>query len=69
MSTLEEIEDAIERLPPEKVFELGDWLQQRIDDQWDGEIEADINSGRLSDIAAQAIAAHRAGHSKEFPAG
>jgi hypothetical protein len=68
MSTLEEIEEAIERLPPEKVFELGDWLQQRIDDQWDKQIEADISSGRLSSIAAHAIAAHRAGNSQKFPA-
>ncbi len=67
MSTLEEIEEAIEKLPPEKVFELGNWLKERIGDQWDKEIESDINSGRFADIAAEAIAAHRVGESKDFP--
>jgi hypothetical protein len=68
MSTLEEIEEAIEKLPPEKIFELGDWLRQRLDDQWDQQIESDVRSGRLTDIAAQAIAAYRAGDSRDFPA-
>lgn len=68
MSTLEEIEEAIEKLPPEKVFELGDWLQQKLDDQWDRQIESDVRSGRLADVAARAIAVHRAGDSKDFPA-
>ena len=68
MSTLEEIEEAIEKLPPEEIFELGDWLRQRLDDQWDQQIESDVHSGRLVDIAAQAIAAHRAGDSRDFPA-
>ncbi|MEM9281125.1 MAG: hypothetical protein AAGA96_04810 [Verrucomicrobiota bacterium] len=67
MSTLEEIEEAIEKLPPEKVFELGDWIQQRIDDQWDSQIESDAKAGRLDDIAAKATAAHRAGDSRDFP--
>ena len=67
MSTLEEIEEAIEKLPSEEVFELGDWIQRRIDDQWDRQFESDVQSGRLDDLAAKAMAAHRAGDSKGFP--
>ena len=67
MSTLEEIEEAIQKLPPEKILQLGDWLQPLLDDQWDRQIESDVNSGRLAQVASQAIAAHRAGNSTPAP--
>jgi hypothetical protein len=67
MSTLQEIEKAIDRLPRDQAFELSEWLQQRLDDVWDRQFESDVREGRLTGIAEKAIAEHRAGKSKEFP--
>lgn len=67
MSTLQEIEEAIDRLPRDQAFELNEWLQQRLDDEWDRQFEGDVKAGRLASLAQKAIAEHRAGKSKEFP--
>lgn len=67
MSALEEIEAAIQKLPPEEILQLGDWLQPLLDDQWDRRIESDVSSARLVEVSAMAIAAHRAGVSSTDP--
>lgn len=67
MSTLQEIEQAIDRLPPDQVFALGEWLRQRLDDRWDTQFESDVKSGRLTSAARNAIEEHRAGRSRDFP--
>ena len=54
MSTLAEIEEAIDRLPPEQFDALARWIAQRRDDAWDRQFEADVNAGRL-DFAARQI--------------
>ena len=60
MSTLAEIEQAIEKLPREDLFQLTAWLSTHFSDAWDRQIEEDIVAGRLDDLAAEAIAEHRA---------
>lgn len=67
MSTLQEIEQAIDRLPQEQVFALGEWLQQRLDAEWDRQFERDVKTGRLAAAARKAIEEHRAGRSRDFP--
>jgi hypothetical protein len=68
VSTLAEIEDAIEKLPNEQLFQLTDWISERFSDAWDRQIEQDIVAGKLDDLAAEAIAEHRAGQSLPLPA-
>ena len=63
MSSLAEIEEAIEKLPDEQLFQLTDWISERFSDTWDRQIEQDIVAGKLDDLAAEAIAEHRAGQS------
>ncbi|MCB1088498.1 MAG: hypothetical protein KDM63_15780 [Verrucomicrobiae bacterium] len=67
MSTVQEIEEAIERLPREDLLRLTDWLSARFPDAWDQQIEDDILAGRLNDLATEALAEHRAGQSQAFP--
>ena len=67
MSTVMEIEKAIEKLPTDELFELTHWISSRFSDAWDRQIEIDIRSGRLDDLAAEALQEHRAGGSREFP--
>ena len=68
MSTLEQIEAAIESLPREEFFRLHEWIRDRFDDKWDKQIEEDVRSGRLNSVAQEALAEYRAGRSKPFPA-
>ena len=67
MSTLQEIESAIEGLPRKEVFALGEWLQERIEHEWDTQFERDVKGGRLAAAAQKAIAEHRSGRSRDFP--
>jgi hypothetical protein len=68
MSNLQQIEEAIDKLPRDEAFQLGAWLERRLNDQWDDQIESDVAAGRLDKIAQQAICEHRAGNSQSFPA-
>jgi hypothetical protein len=67
MSTVLEIEKAIEKLPSQELFELTHWISSRYSDAWHRQIEEDICAGRLDDLAAEALEEHRAGGSQEFP--
>ena len=67
MSTVLEIEKAIEKLPSQELFELTHWISSRFSDAWDRQIEEDICAGRLDDLAAEALEEHRAGGSQDFP--
>jgi hypothetical protein len=55
MSNLQEIEQAIERLPRSEVFALGEWLAARINAEWDEQFESDVHGGRLDEAARRAI--------------
>jgi hypothetical protein len=54
MSTVMEIEKAIEKLPTDELFELTHWISLRFSDAWDRQIEIDIRSGRLDDLPVPA---------------
>lgn len=53
MSTVQEIEAAIQRLPDAEVLALVDRLRERHAEAWDRQIEADATSGRLDALYAR----------------
>ena len=57
MSTVQEIEEAIEKLSEAEVAEIRGWLLDR-------DIEADVAAGRLDSIAEESLAEHRTGKTK-----
>jgi hypothetical protein len=61
MSTIAEIERAIEQLSPEEMKSLLAWLAERDAALWDRQFEADVASGKLDALAEQAIGEHRDG--------
>ena len=67
MSTVQEIEAAIKRLPRGEFLKLHARLQRRFDDEWDQQMEADAKAGRLDHLAGEAIADYRAGVTEPFP--
>lgn len=55
MSTVTEIERAIEQLPPEEFVRLRDWFAERDSARWDQQFESDVAAGRLDALAAKAL--------------
>ncbi len=53
MSTVEEIEAAIEKLPENAQRELAHRLDTRLWDVWDGEIKADAEAGLLDHLVPE----------------
>lgn len=56
MTTLPEIEAAIKTLAKDDVRQLSVWLQDYLDEMWDRQIEADLESGKLDNLIAKAEA-------------
>jgi hypothetical protein len=53
MTTLSEIESAIQQLPES---DLSEWIQAYVDERWDRQIESDLASGKLDHLIARAEA-------------
>lgn len=62
MSTLAEIEEAIEQLPPETFRELREWIAERDWKQWDTQLEADAAAGKLDALREKVRADYAAGN-------
>ena len=61
VSTVGEIENALKALPVKDARAVAMWLQDYLDAQWDWQIEQDIATGKLDQLAERAQAHYRAG--------
>ena len=66
MTDIEELENAVIQLPPDKLFQFSQWFEEFMADQWDKQIEADILAGRLDKLAEQADKDFMAGRVKSL---
>ncbi len=64
MTTVEEITAAIAELPPDQVSQIREWLNERVEAEWDAQIEQDERAGRLNALADRALAEFRAGRTR-----
>ena len=64
MTKLEKIEEAVSALSREELTAFRKWFAEFAGDEWDRQIETDIRSGKLDNLAAEAITEHRAGRTK-----
>lgn len=55
MQTVEEIQQAIEALPEEDYERIRQWLAEADWDDWDRQIAADSEAGRLDFLAKEAL--------------
>jgi hypothetical protein len=67
VSTIEEIEVAIEQLPRDELLKLADWLSSKLENEWDKQIQEDIGAGRLDHLAREALTEFHAGRTAPFP--
>jgi hypothetical protein len=67
MSTVLEIERAVSQLPPKELAHFREWFEEFDARIWDRQFEEDAKSGKLDELANQAIADFRAGIFKLIP--
>ncbi|MGK0176731.1 MAG: hypothetical protein ACJAYS_001164 [Lentimonas sp.] len=66
MSTIEEIENAVEKLNKDELTNFRNWFAQHDAAQWDAQFESDVASGKLDSFAAEAITEFEAGRTTEL---
>ncbi len=66
MTKLEKLEREIQQLDREELSALRDWFRDYDAEEWDQEIERDVKEGKLDKLAREALAAHKAGGTKEL---
>jgi hypothetical protein len=66
MSKVENIEQEIKGLTPSELAAFRRWFLEFDAQIWDSQIEEDVRKGKLDKLAEEALAAHRAGKSKEL---
>lgn len=66
MTTVKQIESAIEKLPREEFHELSAWFAEFEAQLWDSEIEEDQKNGKLRSIIDKAEAEYAAGNFNEI---
>jgi hypothetical protein len=67
MSRIEEIEQAIEKLPPEEFLRIARWIREREQQRWDERLDRDSASGRLDFLFEEAETESKDGSLREWP--
>jgi hypothetical protein len=67
VSTVEEIKSAIEKLSLEERAELARWFHDWSDDEWDRQMAADLEAGKLDGLLKQVREDIDAGRLDEGP--
>jgi hypothetical protein len=68
VSTIAEIENAIDGLPREEFFKLMERLRTKQNELWDRQMEKDAQpGGALDRLAEEALAEYRAGKTRPLP--
>jgi len=66
MTTVVEIEKAVQELPPEKLIEFRHWFSEWDHDIWDKEIELDAENGMFDKIASETLAEFKEGKCRKL---
>jgi hypothetical protein len=66
MTKIEKIEQDVRKLKRDDLSAFRRWFREFDSDEWDRQIEEDVLAGKLDKLAEEALAAHRAGKSKEL---
>ena len=66
MGNVKSIESAVESLPPMELAEFRRWFAEFDGNAWDRQIEQDAASGKLDQLAAEALVDYRAGSARQL---
>ena len=64
--SVQEIEAAVTSLPAQELHQFALWFEEYLATQWDGQISADIASGKLDALLNEADADYSTGTCKAF---
>ncbi len=67
MDRVEELETAIDGLPPEDFRRLAEWFRERDQANWDQELDADFVAGKLDFLMQEADAELESGLVRDWP--
>jgi len=67
MNTVEEIEQAVQRLTPADFGRLASWISARYHALWTEQMERDATSGKLDFLFSEADAERQAGQLHDWP--
>ena len=67
MSTVLEIERAIEKLPAPDLTRLAQWILERDNEKWDGQMDKDAVAGKLDFFVREAKIARKDGTLRKWP--
>jgi hypothetical protein len=66
MTTVEEIEKAVSKLPSEELAKFRAWFEEFEAARFDRKIERDAHTGRLDDLAEDTLSEFRKGYPREL---
>ena len=66
MTKVQKLEQEIRKLDRNELASFRDWFRKFDSDEWDCQIEKDINMGKLDKLAVQALTAHMTVKSREI---
>lgn len=66
MNEIEQLERQVEQLSAEDLAAFRAWFAEFDANRWDRQVEADLETGKLDGLIAEARAEFRAGQSSEF---
>jgi hypothetical protein len=66
MCRLENLEGQVKRLGSEELRAFREWFVQFDAEAWDRQFEADVQNGKLDELAARALRDHQAGCATEL---
>lgn len=64
--SVQELETAVTRLSPDELARFAEWFEEYRADEWDRQIEADAEAGRLDALGRQADEDFEAGRVTEL---
>ena len=66
MSNIEDIEKAVENLPPAELSNFRIWFEAFEATRFDQQIEHDVHAGKLDQLAEMALSSFRKGYAREL---
>jgi hypothetical protein len=64
--TIEQLKDAVEKLPQDKLAQFRRWFEEFAADEWDRQIEDDFKAGKWDKRADEALAEHEKGLTRKL---
>ncbi len=66
MSKIEDLEVQVKRLTSEELQAFREWFAKFDAEAWDRQFEADVQNGKLDELAARALRDHQAGQATKL---